>query len=110
MSPKLKKNKNLLPVAVVPSRWRLFGTALVVGLVAYIALGNHALWTMGEKRQAVEDLQAQVAHLQAERDSLKNVLWRLENDMSYVEKVAREKYGMSKKGERVYALPSAEDP
>ena len=110
MSPKIKKNKHLSPVAVAPSRWRRFSVALIVGLVAYIALGNRALWIMGEKRQAVEDLQAQVAHLQAERDSLKNVLWRLENDMSYVEKVAREEYGMSKKGERVYALPSYEAP
>ena len=110
MSPKFKKNKHLSPIAVAPPRWRRFGIALIVGLVAYIALGNRALWTMGEKRQAVENLQAQVAHLRAERDSLKNVLWRLENDMSYVEKVAREEYGMSKKGERVYALPSAEDP
>ena len=104
------KNKHISPIAVVPSRWRRFGIALIVGLVAYIALGNRALWTMGEKRQAVEDLQAQVAHLQAERDSIRNVLWRLENDMSYVEKVAREEYGMSKKGERIYVLPSAEAP
>jgi len=110
MSPKLTRKKRLAPVAVAPSRWRQFGIALIVGLVAYIALGNRALWTMGEKRQAVEDLQAQVSHLQAERDSLKNMLWRLENDMGYVEKVAREEYGMSKKGERVYALPSAEAP
>ena len=110
MIPKPIKNKHLSPVTVAPYRWRRFGVALIIGLVAYIALGNRALWTMGEKRQAVEDLQAQVAHLQAERDSLKNVLWRLENDMSYVEKVAREEYGMSKKGERIYALPSAEAP
>lgn len=110
MSPKRTKNKHLSPVAVAPSRWRRFGIALIVGLIAYIALGNRALWTMGDKRQAVEDLQAQVAYLQAERDSLKNVLWRLENDMSYVEKVAREEYGMSKKGERVYTLPSAQAP
>ena len=95
---------------MAPSRWRRFSVALIVGLVAYIALGNRALWIMGEKRQDVEDLQAQVAHLQAERDSLKKVLWRLENDMSYVEKIAREEYGMSKKGERVYALPSAQAP
>ena len=71
---------------------------------------SRELSPQGEKRRAVEDLQAQVAHLQAERDSLKNMLWRLENDMGYVEKVAREEYGMSKKGERVYALPSAEAP
>lgn len=99
-----------MPIVVAPSRWRQLGIALVVALVVYIALGNRALWTMDKKRQAVENLQAQVAHLQAERDSLKNVLWRLENDMSYVEKVAREEYGMSKKGERVYALPSNEAP
>ena len=110
MSPKLTRKKRLAPVAVAPSRWRPFAIARIVGLVAYLALGTRALWNMGAPPRAVEDLQAQVAHLEAERDILNNMLWRLENDMGYVEKVAREEYGMSKKGERVYALPSAEAP
>ncbi|MEC7225397.1 MAG: septum formation initiator family protein [Candidatus Latescibacterota bacterium] len=110
MSPKLTRKKRLAPVAVAPSRWRHFGIALLVAVIDFLALVNRAFLIMGEKRRAVEDLQAQVAHLEAERDSLKNMLWRLENDMGYVEKVAREEYGMSKKGERVYALPSAEAP
>lgn len=108
MSPKLTQKKRLAPVVVAPSRWRLVGALLVIALAAYIALGESTFWTMGERRDQLADLQAQVAQLQAERDSLKNVLWRLENDMSYVEKVAREEYGMSKKGERVYALPAGE--
>lgn len=108
MSPKLTQKKRLAPAVVGSSRWRLVGSLIVVVLAAYIALGESAFWTMGAKRDQLSELQAQVTLLQAERDSLKNVLWRLENDMSYVEKVAREEYGMSKKGERVYALPAGE--
>ena len=46
----------------------------------------------------------------SERDSLINVLSRLKYDMDYVEKVAREDFGMIRKKERVYPLPkSSED-
>jgi cell division protein FtsB len=110
MSPKLTEKKRRIPVVEPNARWRSLSLALLLLLAAYIALGNSELWEMGEQRRAVDQLQAQVSHLQAERDSLKNVLWRLENDMNYVEKVAREEYGMSKKGERIYPLRSSEDP
>ena len=45
--------------------------------------------------------------MQAENDSLKQVISGLENDLEYVEKVAREEYGMIRKGEVLYRLRKA---
>jgi cell division protein FtsB len=106
MSRKLTENKRGASVVVARSRWQLLVSALVIGVAAYLVLGSRELWQMGEKQRELADLEARVERLQTERDSLKNVLWRLENDLGYVEKVAREEYGMSKKGERVYVLPA----
>ena len=66
--------------------------------------GLPALW---RQRQELAEAEGNVAQLQAENDSLRQVLWRLENDLDYVEKVAREEYGMVKEGEKVYRLQSA---
>ena len=106
MSRKLTENKRGASVVVARSRWQLLVSALVIGVAAYLVLCSRELWQMGEKQRELADLEARVERLQTERDSLKNVLWRLENDLGYVEKVAREEYGMSKKGERVYVLPA----
>ncbi|MCX7726594.1 MAG: septum formation initiator family protein [Chitinispirillaceae bacterium] len=36
------------------------------------------------------------------RDSLKKVVDKLQKDTSYIERIAREKYGMSRSNERIY--------
>lgn len=93
------------PAVVRSARWR---SALIVlllaGLVYAFAGGDDSLFQIWRKGQELEVLEAQVARLQAENDSLKQVLWKLQNDLDYVEKVAREEYGMSKPGERIYRL------
>lgn len=81
----------------------------VVAAGAYLLLGGDGgvaeLW---HRWRRLEEARTEVARLQAENDSLRLVLWRLENDLDYVEKVAREDYGMSRDGERVYRLPPAD--
>ena len=46
--------------------------------------------------------QHEIELLKAEQDSLKNERWRLLNDPDYIEKLAREKYGMQRDDETVY--------
>jgi len=106
MSRKLTEKKSGSSIAVTSPRWRIAFSALVLSLAAYLVLGSREMWQMGDKKHELAELEARVERLQTERDSLKNVLWRLENDLGFVEKVAREEYGMSKKGERVYTLPA----
>lgn len=100
-----------LPAGTRLGRWRLVLVALGLVFVALLLVGGedgfYRLWT---RRRELRELEGKVATLEAENDSLRQVLWRLENDLEYVEKVAREEYGMSRQGERVYRLhPREED-
>ena len=95
-----------------PGRWKFALGLLVLAFLIYaFGSGNDGLYQVWQKWRELEVAEARVAHLQAENDSLRQILWRLENDLEYVEKVAREEYGMIKQGERVYRLrkPSSED-
>ena len=54
------------------------------------------------------ELEAQVQQLEAETDSLRQVLKLLESDIDFIEKVAREDLGLVKPGEVVIPLPAEE--
>ena len=86
------------------SRWRLLLLVVVLGLVAYMAIGDGLIFAVWEQEQKLEALQVQVRRLEAENDSLQGVLEQLDNDMSYIEKVAREELGLIKPGEIVIPL------
>ncbi len=65
------------------------------------------IWNLHQKKKELEleskKLQVQILDLQVEKDKLKN-------DKSYLEKIAREKLGMVKEGEKVYRfVPLPED-
>ena len=94
------------PVVVArKSRWRTLFFLAAAGAAGYLFLsGDDGFPRLWRRWQRLEEIQAHLERLEAENDSLRQVLWRLENDLDYVEKVAREEYGMSKKGERVYRL------
>ena len=65
------------------------------------------IWNLHQKKKELQleakKLQVQILDLQVEKDKLKN-------DKSYLEKIAREKLGMVKEGEKVYRfVPQPED-
>ena len=92
------------------SRWRIFFLTIVILFIACLNLGFDTVWELDRTRDELILLNDKVESLRSERDSLINVLSRLEGDMDYVEKVAREDFGMIRKKERVYPLPkSSED-
>ena len=86
-------------------RLKILVALLVVVAGLYLLLtGEQGFIRVAEKRDELADLEAEVARLEAINDSLRQVLWLLENDPGYLEKVAREQFGMAKPGERVYRL------
>jgi cell division protein FtsB len=89
------------------SRWSTFSLVLVFLVVAYLILGFGAVWEVGGSRDELQELKIHVQILRSERDSLMNILTRLESDMDFVEKVAREDFGMSRIQERIYPLPQS---
>ncbi|MHB2149068.1 FtsB family cell division protein [Calditrichota bacterium LG25] len=51
-----------------------------------------------------KSLQKEIQSLKNEKQSLKKEAERLKNDLDYIEKIAREKYNMKKKDEKVYKI------
>ena len=45
-----------------------------------------------------------MARLEAQNDSMRQMLHRLRNDPAYLEKIAREQHGMARPGERLYRI------
>lgn len=87
------------------SRWRLGLALVVLGAILYLFVGgDEGLLEIRRQSQALSALQARVDQLEAENDSLRQILTMLEHDRDYIEKVAREEYGMIKPGEKVYRL------
>ncbi len=91
------------------SWWRVLLLVMLVAGARYFFFGDGKLVRLRQQRREVEEAGQQLEHLRAETDSLRHVLWQLMNDLHYVEKVAREEYGMSKPTERVYRIPLESD-
>ena len=80
-------------------------------LVAYIAYGNGLFYKVWQEEKTLAELEAQRKRLEAETDSLRQVLKLLESDIGdidFIEKVAREDLGLVKPGEVVIPLPAEE--
>ena len=82
--------------------------SLAVGglaVAAYLLVaGDSGVWRLSQRRAELERETARVDSLKAETDSLRLVLERLDGDLEFIEKVAREEYGMVKPGERLYRV------
>jgi len=92
---------------VTPARW-----AIVAGLVfaLYFALqgGEYGTLDLLQLRREEATEQANVSRLQRVVDSLSRVATAIERNPRMQERVAREKFGMLRKGEFLYRLVPGE--
>ena len=77
-------------------------------LVVYVAFGNGLFYKVWQEEKTLTELEVQVKQLEAETDSLRQVLKLLKGDLDFIEKVAREELGLVKPGEVVIPLPAEE--
>jgi cell division protein FtsB len=88
---------------VTPGRW-----AIVAGLLfaLYFAFqgGEYGTLDLRELRQDVVEESTNVVRLQRVVDSLERLATAIERDPKMQERVARERFGMLKKGEFLYRL------
>ena len=96
------------PLAAEPRRlgpWTVLAALAVAAAWGYLFFAAEGGWVDLQERGArLAELEAEVARLEAENDSIRQVLHRLENDPSYLEKIARERFGMARPGERLYRI------
>ena len=87
-------------------RWKqLFFLALFAGGVYILVAGDSGYLQVKARRTELQLLRNEVDAMRAQNDSLRTLLDLLRNDIGYLEKVAREEYGMKKPGEQIYRLP-----
>ena len=74
------------------------------GLVIIFIFGDHGLlqlYKLDKEKRNIKSYISTLSELREDRFTEKN---KLENDKEYLEKLAREKYLMSKPGERVFKI------
>ncbi len=87
------------------SRAGKLGAAVVVGAVVYALIGGeYGTWDWLELRDQERSERARIDSLTVEVDSLKAFAKRLETDRRLQERLARENFGMIRKGEFLYRL------
>ena len=89
--------------------WLIYGLALIIILLALYTMtgewGVIHLWRLGGEQAKLDE---QNYRLQKENDALRQRIFRLRNDNSYLEKLAREELNLVRPGEVIYRFPSSE--
>ena len=82
------------------------GVLLLIGATLDIIFifGDHGLFQLYKLKQERKEVQEHIAQLRENRETLIAEKNRLENDLEYIEKLAREKYRMAKPGEKVFKV------
>lgn len=86
---------------------RIIRGILIMGALALLIIfffGDHGLYQLYRLRSQRTDIQTRIHELRRERQQLEGEKNRLETDYKYIEELAREKYRMAKKGEKVYKV------
>jgi cell division protein FtsB len=93
---------------VTRRRWVILGVVLLVLLFALQA-GEYSTAQWLELRRKERDEGAQVEELRREVDSLARIRRLVETDPAWQERIAREQYGMLRKGEIEFTLVRPEE-
>ena len=82
------------------------GILLLIGvsLLIIFIFGDHGLVQLYKLKRERKDIQKHITALRQSRETLASEKNKLENDLEYIEKLAREKYRMAKKGEQVFKV------
>ena len=73
-------------------------------LIIIFIFGDHGLLKLYKIKNERQAIQKEIANLREEREKLKGEKIKTENDLNYIEKIAREKYKMVKPGEKIFKV------
>ncbi len=102
-----KKNKTIFSKAfnkINKHSGSLLLIIVVLSIVAIFLFADRGTLLFYNSYSDKEKLENEIKQLEDKLDRLKEEKEKLENDPEYIEKVAREKYKMKKKDEKVYQV------
>ena len=86
---------------------RIIKTILLIGAISLLIIfffGDHGLYQLYTLKKERTQIQNQINILRKEKIELENEKIKLQTDYKYIEELAREKYRMAKKGEKVFKV------
>ena len=86
----------------------LLSGLFVLGMMALAIYNEKGFLAMWEKQHELAVLESDIAAVEAVNAELRHEIWRLLNDLEYIEKIAREELRLVRPGEVVFEF--ADDP
>lgn len=83
-------------------RFWLIGAGLLAALYFAILGGEYSIFDVNRIQEQRREEVADVKAVRADIDSMRKRVDRLKNDPRAIERIARERYGMIRDGERIY--------
>tara|TARA_B110000438_G_scaffold88029_1_gene87498 strand:+ start:76 stop:411 length:336 start_codon:yes stop_codon:yes gene_type:complete len=84
---------------------------ICVSLCIVFIFGDHGLLKLYKIKRQRAKIQKHITQLRNEREKTKEEKNKIENDLDYIEKIAREKYKMVKPGEKIFkVVPESKSP
>ncbi len=80
----------------------ILGGIFVVGMMALAIHNEKGFLAMWEKQHELAVLESDIAAVEAVNGELRREIWRLLNDLEYIEKIAREELRLVRPGEVVF--------
>ncbi|MDE0205507.1 MAG: septum formation initiator family protein [Candidatus Tectomicrobia bacterium] len=80
----------------------------VLGMMALAVHSEKGFLAMWEKQHELARLESGTGDVEADNAKLRREIWRLRNDLEYIEKIAREELRLVRPGEVVFEF--ADDP
>ena len=77
---------------------------ICLSLIIVFIFGDHGLLKLYKIKSQRKTIQTHIAQLRDEREKAKEKKNKIENDINYIEKMAREKYKMVKPGEKIFKV------
>ena len=99
---KINKSKSILATPKHLYKGVVF--LLFFSFAIVFIFGYHGLLKLYNIKNERKMIQKKISQLREEKEVLKNEKNKIENDLDYIEKIAREKYKMVKPGEKIFKV------
>ena len=100
----MKKKQSLTSIELQKKVIRGILTIGALTLLIVFLFGNHGLYQLYILKKERNSIQEKINLLREEKIALEGEKTKLQTDNKHIEEIAREKYRMSKKGERVFKV------
>ena len=105
----MKKKQSLASIELQKKIIRGILTIGALTLLIIFLFGNHGLYQLYILKKERNSIQEKINLLREEKIALEDEKTKLQTDNKHIEEIAREKYRMSKKGERVFKVIEKEE-